>query len=358
MTPPPLRVGLVGCGNISDVYIRNGPRLGAYEVTACCDIDPDRAERKAAEHGISRVCPLGELLADPSIDLILNLTPPASHGPVGVAAAEAGKHVYSEKPLAIELADARRILDAARRNGRLVGCAPDTFLGAGYQTCRRLIDEGAIGVPVAAVGAMMYSGPEHWHPDPAFFYKHGAGPLFDMGPYYLTALVTLLGPVARVSAMARTTLAEREITSEPRRGQRFAVETPTHVSMSLEFASGPVATLLMSFDVCSHTLPFLQVYGSEATLHAPDPNTFGGPVALRRRTGSEASELPLDAGHGDNARGLGVADLAAAAWQGRAPRASGALALHVLQTLHATLDSAASGQAVAIEGWNQDAGAA
>ena len=349
MTAQPLRVGLIGCGNISDIYITNAASLGGYRVVACADLDPERARLKAEKHAIARAGSPDDLFADPGIDLILNLTPPAAHAAISLAALEAGKHLYSEKPLAIELADARRMLDLAHRTGRLVGCAPDTFLGAGYQTCRRLLEAGEIGTPVAAVGFMMCRGPESWHPDPAFFYKHGAGPLFDMGPFYLTALVSLFGHIRRVTASARVSFPEREITSEPRRGQRIRVETPTHISAALEFASGPVATLIMSFDVWTHTLPFLEIYASEGTLTAPDPNTFDGPVRLRVRDAPESREVPLDPGHHDNARGLGLRDMAAAIAEHRAPRASGEQALHVLEAMHAVLRAGATGEAVPIE---------
>ncbi|MBK7404401.1 MAG: Gfo/Idh/MocA family oxidoreductase [Phycisphaerales bacterium] len=348
MTPTPLRVGLVGCGNISDIYITNARRLGGYTVVACADLDHDRARAKAAQHGIPAALTVDALIAHPEVELVLNLTPPAAHAAVGLAAAEAGKHVYNEKPLAIDIADARRLVETAKRRGRLVGCAPDTVLGAGYQTVRRLIDEGTIGTPVGAVGCMMYSGPERWHPDPEFFYKRGAGPLFDMGPYYLTAMMTLFGPVRRVASFARVTTPEREITSEPKKGGMIRVETPTHVCASIEFVSGPIATLIMSFDVWTHSLPCMEIFGGEGTITAPDPNGFGGPIKLRVRDEKEAREVPLDEGHAENSRGLGVIDLAAAVAEGRPPLASGELALHVLETMHAILESAASGASVTI----------
>ncbi|MCC7390677.1 MAG: Gfo/Idh/MocA family oxidoreductase [Phycisphaerales bacterium] len=359
MTPQPLRVGLVGCGNISDIYITNAPKVGGYIVAACADLDLDRARSKAAQHGIPKAGPLGEILADPEIDLILNLTPPGAHAEIGLAAVGAGKHLYNEKPLAIEIADARKLLDLAERRGVLVGCAPDTILGAGYATCRRLLGGGAIGSPVGAVGFMMCKGPELWHPDPAFFYRRGAGPLFDMGPYYLSALVSLFGPIRRVSALNRVTLAEREILSEPRRGQRVRVETPTHVSATLEFDAGPVATLVMSFDVWTHSMPPIELFGSEGTITAPDPNGFGGPVKLRRRDAPGAEEQPLDPGHAENARGLGVRELAGAIARGDRRSASGELALHVLETMHAVVESGDTGKAVTVRStvgaWNRSA---
>lgn len=346
MTPDPLRVGLVGCGNISDIYIANADNIGGYRITACADIDPDRARAKADQHDLPRACTLEDMLDDPEIDLILNLTPPGAHAQIGLAALEAGKHLYNEKPLAIDLADATRMLDLAERSGLLVGCAPDTILGAGYATCRRLLREGAIGEPVAAVGFMMCKGPELWHPDPAFFYRRGAGPLFDMGPYYLSALVSLFGPIRRVAALNRVTLAERVIVSEPNKGQVIPVETPTHVSATLEFDAGPVATLVMSFDVWTHAMPPIEVFGAEGTLTAPDPNGFGGPIHLRRRDEPERDEQPLDPGHAENSRGLGIRELAAAIARGDTRARSGRLALHVLEAMHAILRSGETGQAV------------
>jgi predicted dehydrogenase len=340
---PGLRVGVVGCGTISKIYLDNCRRFDALQAVACADIDLERAQAKAAEYGIEAL-PVAALLADPAIELVLNLTIPQAHGEIGLAALEAGKSVYNEKPLALGREEGRRMLDLARERELLVGCAPDTFLGGGLQTCRQLIDEGAIGTPVAATAFMLGHGPEGWHPNPDFFYQPGAGPLFDMGPYYLTALISLLGPVRRVTGSARISFPERTIGSEPLRGQKIAVNTPTHVAGVLDFVSGPVATLVTSFDVWAADVPRIEIYGSEGTLGVPDPNTFRGPVRLRRAGEKEWSEVPLSHGYTDNSRGLGVADLAEALRAGRPHRASGELAYHVLDLMHAFHDASREGR--------------
>jgi predicted dehydrogenase len=343
MTVSQVKVGIIGCGNISGVYLKNCPAFG-LPVVAVADIDLARARARATEYEVPRACRPEELLADPAIDLVINLTIPAAHGTVALAALQAGKSVYNEKPLAITREEAQQMLDLADARGLLVGCAPDTFLGAGLQTCRRLIDEGAIGEPVAATAFMAGRGPESWHPDPEFFYKVGGGPLFDLGPYYITALVSLLGPVARVAGSARISFAERLITSKPKYGTRIAVETPTHIAGVLDFATGPIATMIMSFDVWAAELPRIEIYGSEGTLSVPDPNTFGGPVRLFRPGARAWEEVPLIAGHSDNSRGLGVADMARALREGGSYRASGRLAYHVLDVMHALLETAAEGR--------------
>ena len=237
----------------------------------------------------------------------------------------------------------------ARARGVRIGCAPDTFLGAGIQTCRKLIDDGWIGEPVAASAFMMCHGHESWHPDPEFYYKVGGGPMFDMGPYYLTALVALLGPVRRVTGATRITFPERLITSEPRHGTVIKVDVPTHVAGVLEFASGAIATIVTSFDVWHAELPRIEVYGAEGTLSVPDPNCFGGPVRLRRAGASEWSDIPLTHGYSENSRGIAVADMAYAIRSGRKHRASGELAYHVLDVMHAFHDAAREGCHVELE---------
>jgi predicted dehydrogenase len=256
-----LRVGIIGCGNISGIYMKNCRTLPGLQLVACADVVQERAEAKAREHGINAL-PVDALMESPQIDLIINLTSPAAHSVVNQRALEAGKHVYAEKPLAITREDGMATLALASGTGLRVGSAPDTFLGAGLQTCGRLIDEGVIGEPVAAVAFMAGHGPESWHPDPAFFYKKGAGPMFDMGPYYLTALISLLGPVARVSGTARKSFPERLATSDALLGEHLSVEVPTHYAATLDFASGPVVTTIMSFDIWAHNLPRIEIYGS------------------------------------------------------------------------------------------------
>jgi len=337
---PPLRVAVVGCGNISGIYLKNLPTFKDIELVACADLEPTRAQEAARTHGIPKASSPQEILADDQVDLILNLTTPDAHASVALAALEAGKHVYNEKPLALELSDAQRMLELARAKGLRVGCAPDTFLGAGLQTCREILDSGIIGEPVATTAFMTVAGHESWHPNPAFYYQPGAGPMFDMGPYYLTALVSLLGPVRRVVGQARATFPERTITSQPRYGQKISVNTPTHVSGLFEFENGVQGSILTSFDIQATNLPWLEIYGSKGSLSLPDPNTFGGPVRLFKAAEKTWSEVLVRRPFGENSRGLGVADLAQAIRTGRPHRASGELAYHVLEVMHGFLESA------------------
>jgi predicted dehydrogenase len=340
MALEPVRVGVVGCGNISGIYLKNCSAFESVRVVACADLDVERAAAKAAEFGGARACSVRELLDDPSIEIVLNLTTPGAHAAVGLGAVRAGKSVYNEKPLTIELGDARRLIDEAARAGVLVGGAPDTFMGAGLQTCRDVVDgsgEWSIGAPVAATAFMTCHGHESWHPDPGFYYEVGGGPMLDMGPYYLTALVSLMGPVKRVTGSARITFAERTITSEPKRGEKITVRVPTHVAGVLDFASGAIGTILTSFDVWHAGLPCIEVYGTEGSLSVPDPNGFGGPVRVRRAGDEAWREAPITREYGYNARGIGVADMARrlrAGAGGGAPRASGSMALHVLEIMH------------------------
>lgn len=340
-------IGIVGCGNISGTYLKVLGELDGVRPVACADLDMARAATRAAEFGL-RACTVEDLLADPDVEIVLNLTVPGAHAAIAQAALLAGKSVYNEKPLAVERSDGQALLALAAQKGLRIGCAPDTFLGAGLQTCRRLIDDGAIGRPVAATAFMLSHGPEGWHPDPEFFYKHGAGPLFDMGPYYLTALIALLGPISRVTSSAQISFPQRTIGSEPKRGQVIDVETPTHISGVLDFARGAVATMVMSFDVWAASLPRIEVYGSEGTLSCPDPNIFGGPVRLWRAETRQWEEVPLVEGRSQQSRGLGVADMAAAQRAGRPHRASGEMAFHVLDTMHALLEASEKGRHVEI----------
>jgi predicted dehydrogenase len=342
-----VQVGIIGCGNIFNAYVKGCRAFPILDLAACADIDPARAEAKAAEHGLKALSVDG-LLADPDIRIVVNLTVPAAHAAVSLAAIAAGKNVHSEKPFATTRADGQQVLAAAAARRVLAGCAPDTFMGGGLQTCRKLIDDGWIGRPVAATAFMLGHGMEHWHPNPEFFYKPGAGPMFDMGPYYLTALVSLLGPVARVTGSAQISFPERLVTSQPNFGQCIKVETPTHVVGVLDFASGAVGVLITSFDVWSHNLPRIEIYGSEGSLSVPDPNTFAGPVRVRRAGAQEWAEIPLTHGYTENMRGIGVADMAYALTYGRPHRASGALAYHVLDLMQSFLDASAAGQHLAI----------
>ena len=328
-------VGLIGCGKISDQYFVGCRRYDILEVVACADLDLARARAKAAEHGVPRACTVAKLLADPAVDLVVNLTIPQAHAKVNARALRAGKHVYVEKPFALDPAEGRRILALATERGLLVGCAPDTFLGGGIQTARQLLDEGAIGRPISAMAFWLSRGHESWHPAPEFYYQAGGGPMFDMGPYYLTALVALFGPVKSVCGFARRTFAERTIASQPRAGTKFPVEVPTHYMGTLDFANGAVASIAVSFDVVAFPLPRIVVYGTEGTLEVPDPNTFGGEVRLRRASEKEFATMPST--HScDRGRGTGVADLAYSILRRDRPvRASGALASHVLEVMAA-----------------------
>ncbi len=291
------KVGVIGCGNISGAYFNISKTFKVFDIVACADLDVERAKSKAQEYSIPKACSVDELLADPEIEIVINLTIPQAHGPVGLQLVEAGKSVYNEKPLSVTREQAQQMLQTAERKGLRVGCAPDTFFGGGLQTCRKLIDEGAIGEPVAATAFMMSHGVESWHPNPDFFYQPGAGPMFDMGPYYLTALTMLLGPTRRVTGSARISFAERTITTEARRGEKIQVEVPTHVAGLMDFVSGPVATIITSFDVHHVSLPRIEIYGAEGSLSVPDPNTFGGPVKIRRGGEDGWSEVPLAFGY-------------------------------------------------------------
>lgn len=341
---PAVKTAIIGCGVISEVYLKNAPRFPVLDIVACADLIPERAAARAEEFGLAKHGTVEEVLADPEIEMIVNLTIPAAHYQVALAALESGKSVYNEKPLTLDLEQGRQLLAEAERRGLLVGCAPDTFLGAGLQTCRELIDRGAIGTPVAATAFMLSHGPEHWHPDPAFFYQVGGGPMFDIGPYYLTALVSMLGPVRRVSGSARISYPERVITSKPKYGQVMHVEVPTHVTGVLDFASGAIGTIITSFDLWAREMR-LEIYGSEGTIFAPDPNTFGPPVRLRQPDGTE-EEISVGTAFTDNSRGLGVADLAQALRDGHRPRASGEMAFHVLEIMHAIHESSTTGRHV------------
>ncbi|MDQ3854875.1 MAG: Gfo/Idh/MocA family oxidoreductase [Chloroflexota bacterium] len=342
----PMKVGLIGCGTISGAYLRSGRAFEVMEVVACSDIILERAQARAAEFGVPKACTPEELLQDPEIEIVVNLTIPAVHAEVSIAALQAGKHVYSEKPLAIELEDGRKVLEAALERGLRVGCAPDTFLGGGQQTCRKLVDDGVIGEPVGASAFMLSHGPENWHPDPAFLYAHGAGPLFDMGPYYLTAMANLIGPIRRITGSTRITFPERTITSQPRYGEQIVVDAPTYIAGVLDFQNGAIGTMITTFDVWASQLPRIEIYGTKGTLSVPDPNTFGGPVRMKLEGDEDWREVPLTHGYTKQGRGLGVADMAQAIRSGRPHRASGELAYQVLEAMHAFVTASDEGRHV------------
>jgi len=343
------KIGIVGCGNISGIYFKICNLMKNIEVVACADLVADKARAAAEAHGISKVLTTEQLLADPDVEIVLNLTIPKAHHEVALAAIEAGKHVYSEKPLSVDRAAGRRVIEAARAKGVRIGNAPDTFLGAGCQMSRKLIDEGAIGRPIAGVAYMMGWGHETWHPDPEFYYKPGGGPMLDMGPYYLTHLVNLLGPVRRVTGSTGMGFKERTISSQPKAGQVIQVEVPTYVAGLLDFQNGAIININTSFDIRAAQLPLIQIYGTEGTINVPNPNAFGGNPVVRRMGEKEWREVPVEFPYTENSRGLGVADMAAAIESGRPHRASGALAFHVLDIMEAIHDASDQGRHIILE---------
>ena len=274
-----VKVGIIGCGNISGIYFQAGKTFDIIDIVACADLILERAEAKAKEFNIPKACTVQELLADPEIEIVINLTIPKAHAEICLAALEAGKNVHVEKPLAVTREDGQKILALAAKKGLRVGGAPDTFLGGGIQTCIKLINDGWIGQPIASTAFMTCHGHESWHPDPEFYYKVGGGPMFDMGPYYLTALIALMGPVKRVTGSARVTFPERTITSVPKYGTKIQVDVPTHVAGIMDFACGAVGTIITSFDVWSSELPRIEIYGTQGTLSVPDPNSIALPAS-------------------------------------------------------------------------------
>jgi predicted dehydrogenase len=344
-----IKVGIIGCGNISQVYFQASKTLRVLDLVACADLDMSRAEAKAAEHGVQALS-VADILAHPEIKIIINLTIPKAHGEVGLAALNVGKCVYNEKPLALSRADGARMQAISQQKGLLIGGAPDTFMGGGIQTCRKLIDDGVIGEPVAATAFMMGHGHESWHPDPDFYYQPGGGPMFDMGPYYLTALVYLMGPVRRVTGSTRITFPARTITSQPKHGQTITVRVPTHIAGVMDFANGAIGTIITSFDVWGHSLPPIEIHGTTGSLSVPDPNTFGGPVRLRKAGERDWRDVELTHGYAKQYRGLGVADMAYSLLRpGRQHRANGELTYHVLDLMHAFHDASDNGQHVVLQ---------
>ena len=337
-------VGVMGCGVISDIYLKNMTHLfPILDVRAVADVVPAKAAARAGQYGIPRHGAPADVLADNSIAIVVNLTTPPHHYSVAKAALSAGKNVYNEKPLVMTRVQGRELLAMAGERNLHVGGAPDTFLGAGIQTCRRAVDAGLIGDVVGAAAFCAGPGHEHWHPSPAFYYQAGGGPVFDMAPYYLTALIALLGPVSAVSGHARQTHPRRIIASEPLKGTAIRVEVPTHYSSSLEFAGGALATTMFSFDVWGSRLPMLEIYGSAGSMSLPDPNTFDGPARYLKAGETDWTELPLGPWFRENCRGLGVADMAYAILNRRKPRADGDLAHHVLDVMEAMGDTAKTG---------------
>jgi predicted dehydrogenase len=341
-------VGIIGCGVISSAYLKASRLFPILDVKAVADMRGEAAEQRGAEFGLPGMR-VDQMLKRDDIEIVVNLTVPLAHTDVSLAALNAGKHVHSEKPLGVKLVEARKVMDLAAERNLRVGCAPDTFLGGGHQTARKLIDDGAIGTPVAGSACFMCPGHERWHPAPGFYYLRGGGPMLDMGPYYITDLVQLLGPVASVMGSTARPKSERLVTSEPMNGTLVPVEVSTHVAGILEFESGAVVSIAMSFDVPKHKHTPIEIYGDRGSLLVPDPNRFGGEVQLAK-TGGEWETRPLTHGHVDGEfRSIGVADMATAIVTNRPHRASGALAFHVLEVMEAFQTSADQGRRVRIE---------
>ena len=337
----PLGIGVIGCGNISNQYLRHLTAFPDLAVLICADLDGGRAKAQAAAYGVPEWGSPQDALAHPGVQLIVNLTIPAAHAEVTAAAIAAGRHVWSEKPLTLDLAGGRALLAAAAAAGVRVGCAPDTVLGAGLQSARRLIDSGAIGTPLSALTLLQGPGPQSWHPDPEFLFAPGAGPLFDLGPYYLSVLAVLFGPALRVAAVGRRPSESRVIGSGPRAGTEFAVAVPTYVAALAEYAGGQAASLLFSWDSPLRRAGFVEITGTEATLALPDPNGFGGDLRVRRAGDDDWTVIPAEGAAAG--RGTGVVDMARAIRAGAPHRASGELALHVLEMMTAIERSAVSG---------------
>ena len=343
-----MRVGVVGCGVIAARYVADSAVFDSWRPIACADLDHASARDLATKHDL-RVESVEQLLADPEVELVLNLTPPAVHSSLSLAALAAGKHVYSEKPLAISLSEGRALVDEAGQLELRLGCAPDTFLGSAYQAGKKLIDAGAIGTPFGATAAILVGGPDSWHPNAQAFYRAGAGPLLDLAPYYLTALVSLLGPIESVSGLAGTPTPVRTHGVGPHAGEAFASEVPTHAVALLQLEGGTLATLTVSFEAAGQYVSGLEIYGSEATLRLPDANAFGGVVSLRRAGRSEPETVSYISEGKRETRGLGLHDLVESIGEGRPHEASGARALHVLEAAVAIGRSAAERRVIDLD---------
>jgi len=345
-----MNIGLVGCGNISGIYLKNLTSLfGNATLYACSDLDTEKVKSAAETYGIAHIMTFDEMLACDEIELILNLTTPGSHYALSKKALLAGKHVYVEKPLALCYEEGKELLAIAQERGLYIGCAPDTFLGAGIQTCCKLIEDGAIGRPVAGSAFMMCPGHESWHPAPAFYYDFGGGPLFDMGPYYITALVRMLGRAESVFAYGSKAHEERTITSKPKYGEKIPVKVDTHNAGIIRFENGAVVTLVTSFDVWAHNMPNIEIYGTEGSLRVPDPNTFGGKVLLATKEDRTFKEMPLITPYDENSRGIGLSETILASTENRINNASGHLGLHVLEIMDAFVRSAKEGKMITLE---------
>ena len=343
-------VGIIGCGKISQAYFDGAKTFDVLNILACADLHDATAKAKAKENSCEALT-IEKLLAHPEIQLVINLTIPAAHAEVSRNILKAGKHAYCEKPLTVQLEDAQDLLVLAKSKGLLIGCAPDTFLGAGLQTCREIIDSGELGNITSGTAFMLCAGPESWHPNPGFYYQLGGGPVFDMAPYYLTALVSLIGPIKRVCAIATKAYESRIASSPERDGEVLPVEVNTHASGTLEFYCGAIITAVFSFDVHAAEHSPIQLYGTKGSIKVPDPNTFGGPVErfIAKDKAGKWEEIELARPYSENTRSIGVADMARAILNKRPHRASDALACHILEVMHAFDQSSESGRTIEIE---------
>ena len=349
-------IGFVGVGCISAVYLKNITEMfREIEVVGVCDLIEERARKASEQYGVRVYRDMYELFEDPAVDIVLNITRPYEHYEVTKAALLAGKNVYSEKPLAPRLEEGRELVALAKEKGLMLGGAPDTFLGAGIQTCRRLIDDGVIGRPVGAAARFASHGAETWHPDCEFLYRYGGGPMLDMGPYYVTAMVNLMGRVKSVCGYAKTTFDKRTMLCGPKCGEEIPVSVPTWVMGNLMFENGAVAALFTTFDVYSDAGVAFEIYGTKGTIKVPDPNFFGGPVLLMRGEdqdkdgGRRFCEIPLMYRYTGNSRALGLADMAKALTTGRPHRANSMQQLHVLEVMEGLASSGEDGAVKVME---------
>lgn len=341
-------IGIIGCGNIAPAYIAGCKPYKHVKVVACADLDKERTQTFAKEHGL-RAYSIKELLADPDIRIVINLTIPAAHAKVNTQILNAGKSAYTEKPFCLSREEGRAVLALAKRKGLLVGCAPDTFLGGGSQTVRSLIDSGAIGKPLSSFSCRVSKGPEGWHPRPEFFYQRGGGPLFDMGPYDITGLINFFGQAKAVTGSAVRFQKERMTRFKDKPNRKLKVDVPVHHTAIIEFASGPIATTMFSWDVWKHNLPDFEIHGEEGSLVVPDLNMFGGDVLLYEKGKKDWKKVKLT--HSAKvARGIGVADMAKVLLGSRSSfRANGAQAYHVYDIMQSVLDSSKAGKRLAVK---------
>ena len=338
-----IKIGIIGCGMISDCYFKAAQTFNILDVVACADSIPERAKAKTELFGVPSMT-IDRLLANPEIEIVLNLTPPKAHYEIAMATLNAGKHAYSEKPFGVDAKQAGEVMALADRKSLRVGCAPDTFLGGGQQTARKMIDDGWIGKPIAGTAIVMGRGPEKW-PHAPFFYDFGAGPMLDLGPYYITALINILGPAKSVTAVTCKG-SETRVGGPDTVPHVYPINVTTHLSGMVEFQCGAVITVIASFEVYKHGHAPIEIYGSEGTLQIPDPNTFGGPVRLFRNGFIEWESVPLSHIYTENSRSIGAADMACALQSGRKHRAGGELANHALEIMLAFDTSSTLGKKI------------